>query len=380
MTGRERLLAALRGQPVDRVPIWLREGFEVLAPIPPADDFRNGWRNQPLYQSLRDYVAPHVDLIAGWGVGGHLNRFLMIPPASIVDTKEGVCGDTLFREGYIDTPKGRLPFRREWKHYNNNGWLIQHPVNSIEDLEKVADVPFRIDADSIRASATSFEKAVSAVGDRGIVRLGISSPIVVISGLMDLQLFLELSYTHREYFHDLLVEITDRTLQVLDIAFGGRALDTTANLGGSEQCTPPMMRPKAFDDFVVPYDGKVINWLKDRDVLVNVHCHGKVRHALRCMLDMDVDATDPVEPPPAGDVTYAEAREIAGNDLTLVGNVEWDELTAAEPEEIRDHVRNILSHGNRRLILSTSAGPNTYVSERTATNYRALVDTALELG
>ena len=29
MTGRERLLAAIRGEVVDRPPIWLREGFNI---------------------------------------------------------------------------------------------------------------------------------------------------------------------------------------------------------------------------------------------------------------------------------------------------------------------------------------------------------------
>lgn len=380
MNGKERLLAAMRGEAVDRVPIWLREGFEVHKSIPPEDDFREGWRNQRSYRELRDHVAPYIDLVEGWGVGSHLNRFLMVPASAIVHEREGTSGDTLYNEGYIDTPSGPLSFRREWKRHNNNGWLVEHPVNSFEDLEKVAEVPFALDADAIRAAARSYDRALDAVGDRGVVRFGISSPIVVVSGLMDLQLFLELSFVHRSYFHDLLDEITDRTLKVVEVAFGDRPLETTANLGGSEQCTPPMMRPEAFDEYVVPYDGKIIAWLGMRDVPVNLHCHGKVAHALPRMIDMGVDATDPVEPPPAGDVTYEQARAIAGDELTLVGNLEWDELTSAQPEAIRRHVTDILAHGNRRLILSTSAGPNTYITERTVENYRVMVDTALEFG
>jgi uroporphyrinogen-III decarboxylase len=303
----------------------------------------------------------------------------MVPESAIVHTGKHVTDDSLIHEGYLDTPTGRLPFRRAWKYHNNNGWLFEHPVNSIEDLERVADVPFRPDTDAIRAAASeNYRAAADAVGDRGILRLGVSSPIVVISGLMDLQLFLELSYTHRDYFHDLLVEITDRTLNVLDAAIGDDPPDTTANLGGSEQCTPPMMRPEAFDDFVVPYDGKIVDWLHDHGILVNVHCHGKVAHALECMIEMHVDATDPVEPPPAGDVTYEQARAIAGDELTLIGNFEWDELTASEPERITERVKEITSHGTRRLILSASAGPNTYITERTAANYRALIDAAIE--
>jgi uroporphyrinogen-III decarboxylase len=98
------------------------------------------------------------------------------------------------------------------------------------------------------------------------------------------------------------------------------------------------------------------------------------------MIEEGADATDPVEPPPAGDCTYAEAREIAGDELTLMGNLEFDELEFSPPEHIRERVREILSHGNRRLILAASAGPISSVSPRLATNYRTWIDTALEYG
>ena len=111
-----------------------------------------------------------------------------------------------------------------------------------------------------------------------------------------------------------------------------------------------------------------------------MHCHGKVSHALGCMMAMGVDATDPVEPPSAGDVTYAQARDIAGDRLTLMGNLEFDELEHASPEIIRRRVREVLSHGNRRLILAASAGPLSAMTPRLADNYRAWIDTALEFG
>lgn len=46
-------MAAMRGEPADRPPLWLREGFDLLDPIPPADDFRNGWRAEPAHIKAR---------------------------------------------------------------------------------------------------------------------------------------------------------------------------------------------------------------------------------------------------------------------------------------------------------------------------------------
>jgi uroporphyrinogen-III decarboxylase len=141
-----------------------------------------------------------------------------------------------------------------------------------------------------------------------------------------------------------------------------------------------MMPPEAFEEYVLPYDGELIRSLKQHDVPVQIHCHGKVRHALRGMIEMGADATDPVEPPPAGNVTYAEAREIVGDRLTLMGNLEFDMLESGEPRQIRQHVRDILALGSRRLILSASAGPISAVSRRLVENYKAWIDTALEYG
>jgi hypothetical protein len=37
MTGKEQMMAASRGEPVDRVPIWLREGFDFHLPAQDAE-------------------------------------------------------------------------------------------------------------------------------------------------------------------------------------------------------------------------------------------------------------------------------------------------------------------------------------------------------
>jgi uroporphyrinogen-III decarboxylase len=195
---------------------------------------------------------------------------------------------------------------------------------------------------------------------------------------MNLENFLAMSVLHNDLFHELLQETTDRLLRITDVLFAEGPLETIVNLGGSEQCTPPLMAPESFDEFVVPYDGRIVARLKEIGIPVNMHCHGKVAHALGKMIEMGVDSSDPVEPPPAGDVTFAQARTIAGERLTLVGNLEFDELENRDRRYVRRRVEEILSHGEERLILGVSAGPISAVTPRLAENYRVLVDTCLE--
>ena len=379
MTGRERLFAAMRGEAVDRVPIWLREGFELYDDLPAEDDFRDDWKLDCVYRDLCDYVAPYIDHFVPWNIGA-TNRFLMIPPDAIIRTGEHRKGDTLSVEGHIRAPGRDLPFRTEWRRHNNNGWMTVHPVQSLADLQLVAEIPFTLDTRRIDIAVESYKRAGDLAGNRGIPLFGISSPIVIVSGLMGLEFFLELSITEKPFLHTLLEEITRRQLEVLRYALSKGPFETAMNIGGSEQCTPPLMAPEAFDEYVVPYDAPFVELCKEHGIPVNVHCHGKIRHALKGMREMGVDATDPVEPPPAGDLDFHEAQRISGGEITLRGNLEYNEFTHLTPPQIRDRVKDILADGNRRIILSTSAGPNTYITRHIADNYRAFVDAALEYG
>lgn len=381
MTGKERLTAALKGEPVDRVPIWLREGFPVSEPLAEADDFANGWQADPLYRALYADISPYIDDIRNWTpFGGWANRFLMVPPENIHSEIVQVSADLKRQEGVIDTPRGPLTFANEFRRGFNTSWHVKTPVETLDDLQKLAEVPWTFDDTGFLERALShYRPAYEELGDRGVLRCWLSSPIVCISGCMKLETFLEFSLTQKALFHELLQEITRRSKVLIDALFGQAEFDTTFCLGGSEQCTPPLMPPQSFDEYVVPYDGPLVKKVSDYGISTNCHCHGKIRHALQCMVDMGIDATDPVEPPPAGNVTYAEAREIADGRITLEGNFEFDELCFRDPPYIRERVREMLSDGTRRLILGASAGPLSRINKRLAANYRAWIDEALTL-
>ncbi len=389
MTGAERLLAAIKGDPVDRPPIWLREGFNIGGdPLeePMGDvlgggvdrEFLLGWKRDPLYQDLLRYVQPHVEVMRSWSVDGYINRFLMIPPQYI--HREAVpIDENIFQiDGWVETPSGKLTFRDEIRRGANTYWNIEHLVETVEDLRKLAAVPFEFDPAQIEGYLQDFHMRRKALGDRGIMRIEYPSPIVAISAAMSLENFLTMSALEKDFFHELLEEITRRLLVITEAIFARGPLETIVNFGGSEQCTPPMMAPEAFDDFIVPYDGKIIARLKEIGIPVNMHCHGKVRYALKKMIEMGVDASDPVEPPPSGNVTYAEAREITDGKLTLVGNLEFDELENRDSGYIRERVQEILSLGKERLILGASAGPLNAMTPQLVDNYKTWIDTYLE--
>ena len=388
MTERERLWAALTGREVDRPPIWLREGFnpggdpgaEALDFGTDHQDLTADWKTEALYRRLHDELEPHVATIRSWDPAGLLNRFLLVPPDAMSTKVRCVDDDTIEIVGSIETETRELSWVDRLKRGYNTAWHVSHLVESVEDLQALADIPFSINPARIAEARKNAFGANTMVGDRGLARLELPSPLVAISATMTLQQFLELTVVEQPFLVDLLAEVTERVERVIDALFADGALPTVANFGGSEQATPPMMAPYAFDEFVVPYDGRLVRRLQAHGVPVNMHAHGRVRHALSCMREMGVDSTDPVEPPPAGDLTIAEARSIVGDDVTLVGNLEFDELEYAEPSYIADRVKEILAVGPRRLVVGASGGPLSKITPQLANNYRSWIAAVLEQG
>ena len=276
----------------------------------------------------------------------------------------------------IDTPHGALHTSHEVHQGEAFGWVVKPLVENLEQLRMLMEIPWSLTSEGIRQARENYREADGSAA-RMALRCFLSSPVVCLSGCMDFATFLGVSAADPEWMHENCAEITRRQLAVLEAIWEDGLLDTTICIGGSEQCTPPMMRPTAFDDYVVPYEGQIVGWLKSRGVAVQCHCHGKVRHALRAMVEMGCDATDPVEPPPAGDGSITEARQIVGDQLCLVGNLEWDELCFSDPAHIRERVRQIMSVGPRRLVVSASAAPVSAVDPALVRNYRELVDTVL---
>lgn len=379
MTSKQRLMAALRGEPVDRVPIWLREGFAITVPPAGAEDFRLGWQAEPLYRELVEHVQPHCDDYVAWGTVC-INRQLMTAPGRIKRVEEESTVDRQRWRIEVETAQGVLISRHEARRGEATSWHLEPLVKDPADLAALADLDWELEQPLIEQARQSYEAALASVGDRYALRYFISSPLVCVSGCMTFEDLLELSIVDPVLLHELCEEMTRRQIAVLEAIWNFGPIDTTVTIGGCEQCTPPMMAPQSFDEFIVPYEGRVVRWLTERGVPVQCHCHGKVRHALKGMVEMGCAATDPVEPPPAGDCSIAEARAIVGDKLTLIGNLEWDELCFAEPSHIATRVREILRDGGpRRLILSASSGPISAVDERLVMNYRTMVDTAASL-
>jgi uroporphyrinogen-III decarboxylase len=88
-----------------------------------------------------------------------------------------------------------------------------------------------------------------------------------------------------------------------------------------------------------------------------------------------------VETLPDGDITLNEARQIAGEQITITGNLQMRELHSAGPQVIEARVKELIEQaGPQRLIISTTGTPLEKITPRMEENYCRLIDATLCYG
>ena len=367
MKARDRFLAALRGEPMDRVPLDL-PGFvftsrqELEAHPDP--------RRRSVAERVYDQTAVICD------VPSQVNRFLVTPTQRITSEEEPLPGGGSRTVGRIDTPSGPLTFGRQFDPVAQTSWQTEYPVKGRADIEAIAAVPWELPPGLAPPQAGAFPPDPEG---RRIVATRVSSPFVCVAGMMTFELFLELCAADM----DLLLELTEicrrRILDVLAVLLDGPGIEYVW-IGGSEWVTPPMAAPSVYDALVQEQERSLIEYVHEHsDAVVHVHCHGHVRHALQRTIERGADYTEPVEPPPDGDITMADAKALAGGRIALGGNVECRVLCNEGATEAERATRAAFEGGVERFVLRPTEGPSPRMSDVEEGNYHRLVDIWEEL-
>jgi len=362
MNPHERYLAALRGQKADRVPLELA-GFlfpsrEEIAQL--AD---------PLRRTIAERV--HDQTHFEFQVPSHINRMLVTPPQRIRATTERLPGGGRRTRGAIDTPKGNLTYETQYNPVAATSWHVKYPVENEDDIEKIASVPWELPAN---LAPLDLSRPPKGRRERGIVTARISSPFVCVAGMMNYQSFLAMTATHAELILELTEICRRRILDCLQVLLSRPGIECVW-MGGSEWVTPPMGSPALYDALVQEQERSLIQFIHEHsDAVVHVHCHGRVRDALPKVIERGGDYLEPVEAPPDGDITMADAKRLAVGRITLGGNIECRILCNDSEQRVERAVRAAFEGGKERFVLRPTEGPSPLMSEREFRNYTSLVD------
>jgi len=254
-------------------------------------------------------------------------------------------------------------------------WTTEHLLKNVDDLKAYLELPDEFFAEEIDTAGLVEEDA--KVGDRGIVMVDTEDPICAAASLFSMEDFLTVALTEPTLFHQLLDKLSRplyaRTERVSE-TFPGHLW----RIYGPEYAAEPFLPPRLFKEYVVRYTEPMVRAIKKHGGFARVHCHGRIGAILDLICDMGADATDPIEPPPQGDVSLEYVRRKYGERLVLFGNIELSDIELMEPAPFEQLVKQTLADGTRGpgrgFILMPSSAPNgRQITSRTITNYETFV-------
>lgn len=348
LTSRQRLLRTLRGKKPDRVPISLYE----------FDGFYDDWiYDYPEYVNILEYAKDKTDKMYFWSPPGDKSvLFYGVMDEQDIETTEWKEGKSIYTKTEIKTPRGKLSSLSRQDEGVHTTWTIEHLCKDEKDAEKILSLPYL----PWRPPVDSFFELDRELGDSGIVMGDIPDALCLTADIFGFTRFLTTYIDNPKLIFKLMDFFQERIYDFLEYLLTNGAV-TLYRIVGPEYATPPYLSPKEFDKLVTAYDRELINLLHRYGGFARLHSHGKISKVMKSFLEMEIDATDPVEPPPDGDVELKEVREILGEKVTLIGNIEEKLFHMGGKEDMEKAVRKAIEEGasGGPFILCPTAMPLT---------------------
>jgi hypothetical protein len=390
MTRRERLMATLRGESVDRPAVNFYEigGWKLNPDDPDPFNVYSG----PGWRELIHLAEEETDLIR-----------MMYPTRA--PTPENCRADFFTTETYLDGANGsqrkeirsnplnplRPPSRFTHTTLTVAGrtmasltrldpdvatvWTIEHLLKDADDARAYLQLPDEVFAYGCDLTPLIAEDEV--LGDAGIVMVDIADPICEVAGLFSMADYTILALTEPALFHQLL-EKHARHIYPLVEQIAREFPGHLWRVVGSEYASEPMLPPRLYEEYVVRYTKPMVDTIQKYGGFARIHSHGKLRRILPAIAAMEPAGLDPVEPPPQGDMHLIDVRRDIGAGTVLFGNIEASEIELLSPDAFEMRVRQALDEGTtgegRGFVLMPSACPyGREISARVMTNYETMV-------
>jgi uroporphyrinogen-III decarboxylase len=389
MRSKERLLKTIKGEKTDRVPIstcemvgydlWPEEKIRAFSYEVLGFDYKNWYRKHKSYLELMDYIKEYTDCIYIWypDENGGVGKILTGAEVEIETTvfKKEI---STYSKVTIKTPKGPLSMGTRVDDNVNTIWETEHLLKDENDVEKMLSIPYV----PYRPDISSYKIIEDRLDENGVMLPNIGDPLLYVAEMFGFTNFTVLSYTNKKMIIKLLDILYERVYEYLEyLLING--VKGIYRIVGPEYATPPYLPPDFFKEFVVKYDTVLTGLIHKYGALVRLHSHGRVGKVMEYIEEIGVDALDPVEAPPSGDILLKDAKKRIGDRICLMGNIQVRDMELMSENEVEELVKRTIDDGapDGRFVLMTTASPiNAPIAEQTKRNYYTLIDTALKYG
>lgn len=366
VTSRERLLAAIKGEIPDRVPVSC---YELNAHNP--DQFEN---REPSYGRLMAAIRELGDEMHMIGTGGWANAAERIE----THTRTDELGRRITRQVW-HTPKGDLTRLDRVDPNIHTTWHIEHWCKDLNDLDRFMAVPFEPAA----VDRSFLLQRQEQLADNGVLLISIADPLCYAAELFSMEDYTVIAFSEPARFQYVLDVLFERIQLELRETLATGIKDCIFRVVGPEYAAPPYMPPPLFERYVVPYDKWMNRAIRASGNYPRMHCHGKIAKILDRIAATEPAGLDPCEPPNQGDIELDEVKRRLGRQVCLMGNVELRDLEGCTPQQVRRIVKRCMDQakaGGGYVLMPTAAPINVPLAPATEANYLAYLEAGREYG
>jgi len=332
MTSRERLLAALRGESVDRIPWSPCVDWYFLSSLPVDQKLDD----REFHKAIgSDAMLRHVMLYTSTApMTGIKSRAGENPR---VESRIERLDDGTFRINY-ETKVGSLVEEFRWNPESPNiPWFTKRKLQTVEDIKVYM---YALETSTVNLDAEPFRKAALRLGDDGLATT--SGPASPMEHLINFEMGLEkLTYA--------LADDPDTMEQCFELMHGLN-LEAYAILAESEaevvisyeNLSTTLTSPANYERFDRKHCNHYASICRGVGKVYLTHMCGRLAGFAGQLCRADQDGFIDVAPAPTGDIAFGEAKAGWAKDKVLVGGIDATAFTGLSPEEMRAYVRDLL--------------------------------------
>jgi uroporphyrinogen-III decarboxylase len=346
MTSRERLLAVLRGQPVDKIP-W--------AP------FLTYWWDQNLIEEAEGLgeigfkKAVGADLL----MRGHGDRLahnqykdLFMFKNSYGKTKieETINGNK--KQVKYETPVGTLQAGYRYSPEGDTWFLMEHPVKAAEDfriLKYIAeDTILEAYYEPFLWEQKKNPDALFVPLITPFTKTGFQSMIEFWVGTEEL-CYLEAD--ENDAMKSAMEAMRRTSMEGARIS----AASPAEVFMSWEDTSTTNVSPSWYESYILPEINEWCEILHEKSKLYSQHACGHLRHLLPLIGNSKIDAIESVSAPPTGNIPFAEAMKMLPEHIAVIGGIEPVFFINSNKEELENHIDMLCdTFKGRRFILANA--------------------------
>lgn len=344
MKAKQRILGALRGEPVDRIP-W----SPFLAYYWDFVDAATAEKGQ--FAFMRELGADPL-------LRGFYNLYaVQRKQCEIHDTTHGIHRQVIF-----ETRAGKISEQYTYAPVSNTWFLTKYPVASAEDMKVLQ---FIYENTMIEPDRADFDHYWHLYGDDALILPAIGSFYKTgIQSMVEHWLGTEeLAYALMDYpeaIGSCLEVMALRDRETVEVSLDSQA----EGFIFYEDSSTTNLSPETFARYALPQINEWGKMIHAAGKLLVHHACGHLRDLLPLMAESEVDAIESISPPPTGNIEIRDALARLPEHIALIGGIEPTVLLNSSLEEFEPYVLNLLAATkDRRFVLANSDSCPPFVAQ-----------------